>query len=101
MCKISSKDIFLFPNAKFFFEAQGKIGSHVPGVTVQDKGNLRPKIKGGRVKEVKAGVPLEQPELEEGKEGEEDDDLHDTKTVTSAAASEVTVLTRGTKSAIF
>ncbi|GFR63779.1 protein hinderin, partial [Elysia marginata] len=73
--------------------ASGKMGTHVPGVTVRDKGNLRPKVKGGRVKEVKAAVPLVQPEAEEEGDNREEDqheDFLDSKTATSVAASEVT-----------
>ena len=68
------------------------MGSHVPGVSLPEKGNLRPKIKGGRVKEVSAAVPLVQPEAEEEMDGEgEEEDFHDSKTVTSVAASEVSL----------
>ena len=35
----------------------------VPGVT--DMGNLRPRMKGGRTKEVRATVPLDQPLVED------------------------------------
>ncbi|GFO36395.1 hypothetical protein PoB_006290000 [Plakobranchus ocellatus] len=52
----------------------------VPGVTLPEKGNLRPKIKGGRVKEVKAAVPLLQPEGEGKVDDKAEGDIHESRT---------------------
>lgn len=71
-CVICS-DTFTF----YLIESSEK-DSHVPGVN--DLGNLRPRLRGGRTKEVKAVMPVVQPTVE-------DVDLQNPRTQSLASSS--------------